>query len=279
MNEYLIALGFKEGDQPSPEEVKKAWKVLCKIHHPDKDGEAEEFRRITHAYNMISNPKYRYEQTNKPSAQNLDMRMQVAVSFEQAFFGHKLILNFGKMEMDEAHHLMQKDMIEIESLTVDIPAGSMAGGDIAFPGKGIKCGDNAGHVIVMVAVNPHAKFRADPRGNIVAAERFPLDTLVKGGSVEIQTMFGLRTVKIKPGSKPGDSIAVKKAGCGGADHVITLDAIYPTSEELKGEAWEGLDINWNIDAEIKKEQEEEAALQRRFFEHATFTFTSTSGTF
>lgn len=259
--------------------MKKAWRTLCKEHHPDVEGgDDAEFRRITHAYNMLTNPKYRYEQEHKTSPLDLDIRMQVAVSFEQAFYGHKIILNFAKLEMDDAGKLIHPDKMEIESLIVDVAPGSMGGGDMAFSAKGIKRGDNRGNVIVMVAVQPHPKFRADQQGNILAQEKIPLDTMVKGGAFEVQTMYGLRTIKIKPGSRPGENIAIKKLGCHGQDHIVQIDALYPTAEQLKGEAWKGLDINWALDEEIRKQQEEDMMNQARFFSSGTFRFSSSSAT-
>jgi DnaJ-class molecular chaperone len=47
-------LGLSEG--ASTEEVKKAYKKLVLIHHPDKGGDPNEFRKITEAYEQIINP-------------------------------------------------------------------------------------------------------------------------------------------------------------------------------------------------------------------------------
>lgn len=40
----------------SMDEVKKAYKKLALLHHPDKGGNVEEFRKITEAYDKIVNP-------------------------------------------------------------------------------------------------------------------------------------------------------------------------------------------------------------------------------
>ena len=40
----------------SVDEVKKAYRKLVLLHHPDKGGDPEEFRKITEAYNKIINP-------------------------------------------------------------------------------------------------------------------------------------------------------------------------------------------------------------------------------
>jgi len=47
-------LGLTKG--ASMDEVKKAYKKLALLHHPDKGGNPDEFRKITEAYEKITNP-------------------------------------------------------------------------------------------------------------------------------------------------------------------------------------------------------------------------------
>ena len=41
------------------EEIKKAYKTLARKHHPDKGGDAEEFKRIQKAYEILSDDQRR----------------------------------------------------------------------------------------------------------------------------------------------------------------------------------------------------------------------------
>lgn len=50
INNYEI-LGLKNG--ASKEDVKKSYRKLCKKHHPDLGGNAEEFRKINEAYKKL----------------------------------------------------------------------------------------------------------------------------------------------------------------------------------------------------------------------------------
>lgn len=54
-------LGLDEN--ASPTEIKKAYRKLALRHHPDKGGDAEEFKKITGAYEILSDPtkKDRYD--------------------------------------------------------------------------------------------------------------------------------------------------------------------------------------------------------------------------
>lgn len=51
MNYYsILGLQFNA----SQDEVKKAYKKLAMVHHPDKNGDKEQFRKIHEAYKIIS---------------------------------------------------------------------------------------------------------------------------------------------------------------------------------------------------------------------------------
>ena len=54
MNPYQI-LGISTN--ASEDEVKKAYRKLAAKHHPDKGGDAEQFKKIKAAYEQITNPK------------------------------------------------------------------------------------------------------------------------------------------------------------------------------------------------------------------------------
>ena len=50
--DYYEILGVKRDS--TEKEIKKAYRELCKIHHPDKGGDAEEFKKISRAYETLS---------------------------------------------------------------------------------------------------------------------------------------------------------------------------------------------------------------------------------
>jgi len=47
----------------TPAEIKKAYRVKAKVHHPDKGGDPEDFKKISYAYDVLSdeNKKSRYD--------------------------------------------------------------------------------------------------------------------------------------------------------------------------------------------------------------------------
>jgi DnaJ homolog subfamily A member 2 len=56
-NEYYITLGLERNSTPA--DIKKAYRNLAKKHHPDKGGNADTFRKISAAYEVLSDPEKR----------------------------------------------------------------------------------------------------------------------------------------------------------------------------------------------------------------------------
>jgi curved DNA-binding protein CbpA len=56
----------------SPEQIKQQYRHMAGIHHPDKGGDAEKFKRIKLAYEVLSDPSRRktYDETNVISESN-----------------------------------------------------------------------------------------------------------------------------------------------------------------------------------------------------------------
>ncbi|MFA7133087.1 MAG: DnaJ domain-containing protein, partial [Bacteroidales bacterium] len=51
MKDYYEILGI--GRNATPEEIKKAFYKLAHKHHPDKGGDAEKFKEINEAYQIL----------------------------------------------------------------------------------------------------------------------------------------------------------------------------------------------------------------------------------
>jgi DnaJ-class molecular chaperone len=275
--QYLKDLGLEPHKKYSPEEIKKAWKKKCQEHHPDKhNGKDEEekeehqvrFLEVTHAYKMLTDMEYRtrekLEAGRKKGSPHLDLhvRMQIPMTFEEAFFGGEIAINFARVEVDENHQPIRKDDVEICSVKVDIPPGSLSGHDHTVAGKGLKKGDKNGNVIISFHPNPHPKFRIKEGRHVLTSEKIPLSMLLKGGKKEIQTVYGLKTLNIPAGTAPGARLKIPKCGVNKSGyHYVVVEAQFPTKDELKDESWKGLDINWDIEEEKDEEAE---ALEREF---------------
>lgn len=76
-DEYYETLEVEKN--ASNREIKKAWRKLCKTHHPDRGGDPEVFKKIEAAYEVLSDPEKRelYDQGGKEAVQNGGMTTNI----------------------------------------------------------------------------------------------------------------------------------------------------------------------------------------------------------
>ena len=74
------------------DEIKQQYRHLASIHHPDKGGDAEKFKRIKLAYEVLSDPERRknYNETNTISG-SIGIRSEAIMNLSNVFF--KIISN------------------------------------------------------------------------------------------------------------------------------------------------------------------------------------------
>lgn len=261
---HLAVLGFSPLSQPKGEELKKAWKDLCKKHHPDKGGDPEKFREATHSYQMLVNPEYRHQEKEREKRagkdnmdKDLDVTVQVPASFDDVFFGKTININTNQLELDEEYNPIIKDTLDLVSVVIQLPAGCFNGYQKVEVGKGHCRGGVKGDLRIQVVIIPHKTFRV-AGADIVYHADIPLDLMLKGGELEVPTMYGTKTIRIPPGTAPGAEISIPKVGINrvGNQRVI-VKPLFPSRDELKSEKWKGLDIDWNQGPEVKDEEAEE----------------------
>jgi DnaJ-class molecular chaperone len=263
LGRFLKDLGFAFGDRPATDELKKRWKELCRKFHPDNQetGSRDDFQRVTHAYKMLTDASYRNEEAKRemrrgsPNARgDLDVRLQVPITFEDAFFGRTVVLSFNVLEFDDEYNPKVQEKQETLSIKVSLPAGCVTGFQQTEPGKGHICGAARGDIHMLFIPKPHPRFRVEGL-DVVADEEIPLEMMLRGGKVEVMTMYGLKTLRIPPGSGPDQKLRIKKSGVmETGNHIVVLHPRYPTAEELRGEKWKGMDINWE-DHELYEDKE------------------------
>ena len=73
MKDYHAILGLRYG--ATPEEIKKAFRKLAHIHHPDKGGNEEKFKEINEAYQYLQkNPGIPEKRQDEYTAQDFVYR-------------------------------------------------------------------------------------------------------------------------------------------------------------------------------------------------------------
>jgi DnaJ-class molecular chaperone len=266
IEEVCATLGILPGS--SLEEINKAWKAKCKIHHPDKGGDPKEFIKIMDAYQWLTDPSFRFKKL-KSAGPDLNFTLRLSVTWEEMFFGKEMIVGMNQVEIDDKFQQIRKEVETAKTFHLQIPAGFGQQWQKIFHGEGLTHGTRKGDLLVVVISQQNQKFSL--RGyDLYTTEELPLDMLVKGGKQEICTHYGLRTMKIKPGTQPGTEIKIKKCGVlKQGDLYVKVMPKFPTQEELKSEKWKGLKIDWGLNDELEHDAESD-----EFFEkYRTLVFT------
>lgn len=218
----------------SPQQIKKQYFSLAKKYHPDYGGSEEEFRRIYHAYKMLTDPHYQYERDDTPV--NLNVMLNIAITFEQAFFGDNLtiatnpiILNDNKEQDPSGKDLF----LDIEVMKISVPQGTLDGDTVCVKNKGLTYRNKRGDVIVTLRVKRHPFFTMKGP-HVVSLESVPLDIMLRGGSIDVSTMYGLKKLDIPQGARPNTEIQMKNLGVGEVgSHIAIIQPIYPSKEDLR----------------------------------------------
>ena len=75
------------------EEIKQQYRLLASIHHPDKGGDEERFKRIKFAYEVLSDPSRRRQyDENKSTNEPADKHKEAISNLAEVFFA--IIPNF-----------------------------------------------------------------------------------------------------------------------------------------------------------------------------------------
>lgn len=278
LSEFFATLGVDPTTQPTPEKIKKAWKQKCKQVHPDHGGTQEEFLRVTHAYKMLTDISYRQQQNQKqPDRGDLDLRIQIPIDFMSGFFGKKIILSYNRTTIGanmQPVPFKEGQVEEIVNLTMEIEPGTCSPCDKKMKGYGHRneSTNEFGDAIIIFIPQQHQRFRVEGP-DVFAQEPIPLNTMLCGGEIEVQTLYGLRTANVEPASKPGTEIRIPKCGVNkSGDHVAVLEPVFPNQEDLKKKEWKKLDINWKKTEEQKEDEKLEEDFVRYGFQNGSFIF-------
>jgi len=293
MEEYLRLLNLDPNVQRTPEQLAKeateSWNKLRKIYHPDKGGDPDLFIKAHHAYKMLTDGEYSTEENKGPRGPDLLAQFRIPVSFEIGFFGRRVQIAYNQLVFADDStvvNMVQHDdksmgIIKVDSnqksVYIDVPAGVLDHYAVEVIGAGHKnLKGETGKALFTFQVHPHHRYRMDEQGVINTKEQVPLDIMLKGGTLKIVTLFGVREIKIKPGTMPGTKIAIPKCGLRRqADHVCHIEPLYPSQQELKTKPeWQDLKIKWDepVKPAIKTSFDEEDEEMVSMFQQSSRLF-------
>lgn len=242
--DYYSTLGI--GKTATDDDIKKAYRKLAMKHHPDRGGDEATFKKISEAYDILSDPQKKQivDLGGDPKSQN---NGSYGNSFNQGPFefhfggahpGMDEVFNqfgFGRRPMQKNKTLNINIDITLEDvlngrevnaeitipssgkrkmINIAIPAGIENGQQIRYEGMG----DDAirdlrpGDLIVNVVVRPHAKFRRE-HNDIVLEKTITVWDAIIGTSLDIETIDGKTlSIGIPQGTRHGTVLSCRGEG-------------------------------------------------------------------
>lgn len=245
--DYYNTLGLKRG--ASADEIKKAYRKLAMQHHPDRGGDEAMFKKISEAYDVLSDPQKR-----QMFDSGVDPNAQQNFGGGWANQGGPFEFHFGGMPPDMEHifggfgfnfggqqRRPQRNKsfsvtiaIDLEDVitgkevnaeigvpggakkmvSIKIPPGINSGQQIRYQGMGDSsiAGIPPGDLIVNIVIQNHERFQRDG-DHLVYEHKLSAWRAMLGGTVTIETL-DKRTidVTIPPGAQPDTVLSCRNEG-------------------------------------------------------------------
>lgn len=233
MNYYEL-LGVSK--TATPEEIKQAYKKKVKENHPDRGGDEEAFKKITEAYEILSNSDKRSAYDNPNPGFSFNSR-----DFSQGFnpfgnnpFGDIFNQQFGTprtprnrditlaASIDLADCITGKSFImqyklnggRLETVTVDIPPGAKHGDTIRYQGLGDDghTGYPRGDLLVRIKINKNKHWARDGN-NLITRKSINVFDLMLGCAIIVLTLDNKKVqLKIPKGTRSGQIFSITGYG-------------------------------------------------------------------
>jgi DnaJ-class molecular chaperone len=247
--DYYSTLGVDRN--ATDDDIKKAYRKLAMKHHPDRGGDEATFKKISEAYDILSDPQKKqivdlggdpknqggggYGNSFNQGPFEFHFGGGVPPGMEDIFGRFGFGSGFGRQPMKKNKTLNINVDITLEDvltgkdinaeitipgsgkrkmINIAIPAGIEHGQQIRYEGMG----DDAirdirpGDLIVNVNVRPHSRFRRE-HTDIVLEKSVSVWDAIIGSSLDIETLDGkVLTISVPQGTKHGTVLSCRGEG-------------------------------------------------------------------
>ena len=155
------------------------------------------------------------------SRKGQDFEMELSISFREAFSGGEKRVSYSREGQNE-------------ELSVKIPAGIESGARLRLTGKGGAGigGGAAGDLYLGIIVKEDNRYSREG-ADIIFPQLIPFSRACLGGSLDVETLDGVKRIKVPVGIQPGTKIRLKglgfpQGGKGGrGDFYVVVQVIVP----------------------------------------------------
>jgi DnaJ-class molecular chaperone len=209
----------------TPEEIKKAYRRLASIHHPDKGGDTARFQEIQQAYDTVSDQNKRSAYDNPQPhfggnpfggsqfdfgdifssmfGQNFGhgrrnaghVRLSLWVSLNDVAQGGKRTVNLGTAQ-------------GTSTIEIEIPLGVNDGDNVQYQGLGPGGAD----LVVQYRVHPHQQWERHGL-NLIIEQKVNVWDLIIGGNVTVTSITNAQiSAQIPADTQPGTLLRLRGQG-------------------------------------------------------------------
>ena len=234
MTDHYQTLGVAKN--ATPDEIKKAYRRLAAIHHPDKGGDTAEFQKVQAAYETLSDPQKKQEYDNpNPFGQGghpFSAQGGFPGGFHFSMNGFDMNDIFGQMFGQQRPHSGRPQQPSLqpnstgETVKITIPKGVENGQTLRFDNL-IK------DSILLVDFRVHQHHKFDRNGfDLYTIEEVSVLDLIVGTTIKFTTLGGKNLdVTVPPKTQPGSTLRIAKEGLpfqnGHGDQFIVLKPVMP----------------------------------------------------
>ena len=246
----------------SMDEIKRAFKKLALVHHPDKGGDPEKFKEINAAYQTLTNPKTEDIHINRGPNFNQNFHFDLNDIFSQAGFNdifQNAGFNFHKqhrnrtsrvtvmLTLEEVYYGCDKTISLRRAngteklINCHIPAGIESGQTIKYAGLGDDSvqGTPPGDLLVVVGIRPHSVYDRIPNTlDLIMEKKVNAFDAILGGKMNVPTIDNKSLeVSIPRGIQAGTKVKLTGMGLKSNNHngdlyvVIGIDVPNNLTEE------------------------------------------------
>ena len=225
--DYYKILGVKS--DASKEDIKKAYRNLVKVHHPDAGGSENEFKNISQAYETLSDSKKKEEYDLKASFKSRgsnnfyhqfnrfggDFSNMFDNAFNQSARGSDITIRI-RLTLEEVYRGTTKYIDTGQSkFNINIPKGIHEGAKLKLKGKGMEHPVNSsaprGDVILIMNIMPDPEMIVT-NSDIWIDYNLPFYDMILGGEFEVSTKVNSIKIKVPKGSYDGKILRIVGMG-------------------------------------------------------------------
>jgi len=222
---YYDVLGVKP--TATPEQIKTAYRKLAVQHHPDQGGDAEKFKQVTEAYDVLKDPHKRAAFDHRSTKIHINAGdvfddLNAAFTFKQRASQQRRNKNLSiEVEIDLKETLTDTSKtVSIKHVNgkrkfvnVTIPKGTVTG-NLKYRGLGDHSHNDLppGDLLVKISTRPHPVFAVEGV-DVKQSVTISVWEAILGTSVRIRTLNGkMVQMTVPPGTQHGTVLNIPGHG-------------------------------------------------------------------